>query len=203
MQDTWNVLVTGGTRGIGRAIAERLGAEGHRVAILGRDPGHLERACGELRALGNEVWGVQADLEQAGEVAPAVQSAVEQLGGRLDVLINNAGVFDMRPLERMDLAFWQRFLAINLTAPFLATQAALPYLRRAQGQVVQINPVAGKQGFPHNTAYCTTKYGLLGFSEALAAEVEADGLRVRSDLPWADPHGHLQRRGWRLGTTIV
>ncbi|HRV83028.1 MAG TPA: SDR family oxidoreductase, partial [Planctomycetota bacterium] len=162
------VLVTGGSRGIGRAISQRFASAGHRVCVLAKHPETLARALAWSNPAGPPLVGICVDLEDAAAVPGATQAALRALGGSLDVLINNAGLFDMAPIERTTLEVWNRFLAVNLTAPFLVTQACLPALRESSaGHIINISSIAGRQGFPQNTAYCTTKYGLRGFSDAL------------------------------------
>ena len=186
MSNPKRILVTGGSRGIGKAIAERFAAEGYEVAILASREETLQQALREAKQAGFAWKGTAVDLENPPTVQAAIKRVITQLGGTLDVLVNNAGVFDMAPLEETTLAMWQRFLTINLTGPFLVTQACLPALREAgEAHVLNISSVAGQQGFPHNTAYCTTKYGLRGFSDALRAELSEEGIQVSTIYPGA------------------
>ncbi len=184
MKDKRAILVTGGSRGIGQAIATRFGQAGHGVFILARRQETIDKAIEKARTQGWSLNGACVDFSQSPGIASSVEHAVEALGGRLDVLVNNAGIFDMASLERTDEAMWARFMQINLTAPYLVTQAALPALRQgSNGQVINILSVAAKQGFPHNTVYCTSKYGLRGMSDALREELRPDGIRVSSIYP--------------------
>ncbi len=180
------ILITGGSRGIGQAIATRFAQEGYQVGILSRSPATLERALQEARDRGEHWVGASVDMENLAAIGPTIKAVVESLGGSLDVLVNNAGIFDMAPIEKVSLAMWQRFLTINLTGPFLVTQAALAALRKSsQGHIINISSVAGLQGFPDNTAYSTTKYGLRGFSDSLREELAPDGISVSTVYPGA------------------
>lgn len=180
------ILITGGSRGIGQAIATRFAQEGYQVGILSRSPATLERALQEARDRGEHWVGASVDMENLAAIGPTMKAVVESLGGSLDVLVNNAGIFDMAPIEKVSLAMWQRFLTINLTGPFLVTQAALAALRKSsQGHIINISSVAGLQGFPDNTAYSTTKYGLRGFSDSLREELAPDGISVSTVYPGA------------------
>ncbi len=162
------VLVTGAGRGIGRAIALAFAREGAQLALLARSQDQLEAVAEEVREAGGVAHVIVADLSAPHAVAPAAQRAVAALGGAVDVVINNAGIFDMRPIEELTLEFWEQMLAINLTAPMLVTQAALPGLEAGQDAVViLVASVAAETGYPGNTAYCASKYGFTGVANAL------------------------------------
>lgn len=178
------VLVTGAGRGIGRAIALAFAREGAQLALLARSQDQLEAVAEEVREAGGVAHVIVADLSAPHAVAPAAQRAVAALGGAVDVVINNAGIFDMRPIEELTLEFWEQMLAINLTAPMLVTQAALPGLEAGQDAVViLVASVAAETGYPGNTAYCASKYGLKGFADALREDLVPRGIAVRSVYP--------------------
>lgn len=178
------VLLTGAGRGIGRATALALGRGGAHVALLARSSKELEQVAGEVRDLGGSASVFVVDLSCPEQVAPAIEAAVDALGGSLDLLINNAGIFNVAPIDGMDLAFWQRMLDVNLTAPMLVTQAALPALRLvSEPTIICVASIAAELGFPGNTAYCASKYGLKGFADALRADLAPLGIAVRTVYP--------------------
>lgn len=166
-------LVTGGRSGIGQAIARRLASEGARVftAQRGQDAEHE---------------GIEADL--ADPLAPAaVVAEIVAKAGRLDVLVNNAGMMQEALVEETSLSDWERNLAVNLTAPFLLTRAALPHLRATKGSIVNIGSIEGLGSNPRHAAYCATKAGLHGLTRAVAVDHGAEGIRCNAVAPgWID-----------------
>jgi 3-oxoacyl-[acyl-carrier protein] reductase len=173
-------LVTGGSRGIGLAIAKAFAGAGGSVAITGRDPSDLDRAAADL---GASALAVQADGRSADAVAAAVGQAVKRFGG-LDVLVNNAGIGRFANVADMPIADWQATIDTNLTAVFYYCHAAIPHLRsRGGGWIVNISSLAGKNPFIGGAAYCASKAGLNAFSEALMQEVRYDNIRVTYVMP--------------------
>jgi NAD(P)-dependent dehydrogenase (short-subunit alcohol dehydrogenase family) len=173
-------LVTGGSRGIGYAIAEALTARGAAVVITGRTSSDLD---GAKQRLGRQALAVQADARDPQQVAGAVQQAVDRFGG-LDVLINNAGVGVFRNLSDMSASDWQAVIDTNLSAVFYYCHAAIPHLRaRGGGWIINISSLASKNPFVGGTAYCASKAGLNALSEALMQEVRYDNIRVSYVLP--------------------
>jgi NAD(P)-dependent dehydrogenase (short-subunit alcohol dehydrogenase family) len=153
---------------------------------LARSEGELEEVAREVRSRGGTAVVQTIDLTQPAEIGPAVAAAIAGLGGGLDVLINNAGLFDMHPLETMGLEFWQRMLDVNLTAPMLVSQACLEALGRGIDPVIiNVASVAAESGFPGNAAYCASKYGLRGLGEAMRCDLEPRGIAVRCVYPRA------------------
>lgn len=177
-------IVTGGSRGIGYAIAGALLGEGAAVSLCGRTAADVERAVAALQATpGGKVMGRPCDVRAYGQVEDLVAATVETFGG-LDVLVNNAGVGGRAPLADMPLAMWSEILETNLTGVFHCCRAAIPALRRrGGGYIVNIGSLAGKNAFPEGTAYNASKFGLVGFSEALMQEVRHDGIRVSYVMP--------------------
>jgi NAD(P)-dependent dehydrogenase (short-subunit alcohol dehydrogenase family) len=174
-------IVTGGSRGIGLAIAEALIAHGARVAILGRDQEHLNLATARFPK--DAVLGIRADVAQAGESRLAVEAAVAQFGG-LDVLVNNAGVGRFGNVADMTDGDWNDVIGTNLTGVFNCCRAALPHLKsRGGGWVINISSLAGSNPFVGGAAYCASKAGLNAFSEALMQEVRYDNIRVSYIMP--------------------
>ena len=173
-------LITGGSKGIGFAIAEALVSQGARVMITGRDAADLERAQARL---GPRALSVSADARLADEVERAVQATVDGHGG-LDVLVNNAGIGIFKNAADMSSAEWQSIIDTNLSGVFYYCHAAIPHLRRrGGGWIVNISSLAGKNPFTGGAAYCASKAGLNAFSEALMQEVRYDNIRVTYVMP--------------------
>jgi 3-oxoacyl-[acyl-carrier protein] reductase len=181
-----SALVTGGSRGIGLAIAEALLAAGAGVVITGRDQSHLDAARTRLggadRALADRLHVLRADVRNSGAAAAAVAAAVERFGG-LDVLINNAGVGIFGNVAEMDESSWNDVIATNLTGVFSFCRAAIPPLRTRGGWIINISSLAGQNPFAGGAAYCASKAGLNAFTEALMHEVRHDNIRVSCILP--------------------
>jgi NAD(P)-dependent dehydrogenase (short-subunit alcohol dehydrogenase family) len=177
-------FVTGGSRGIGLAIARALVADGVQVVVTGLRSGHLAAARPAIEAAGPaSVETLQADVRQYDEVKRAVDAAVARFGG-LDFLINNAGVGIFKEVADMDPAEWSKVIDTNLTGVFNACHAAIPHLRRRGGGfIINISSLAGKNAFATAAAYCASKSGLNAFSEALMQEVRYDGIRVSYVMP--------------------
>jgi 3-oxoacyl-[acyl-carrier protein] reductase len=177
-------FVTGGSRGIGLAIARALSAEGVQVAITGRSPSHLSAARPAIEAAGpGRVETLQADMRSYDEVKHALDAAAARFGG-LDILINNAGVGIFTEVASMAPAQWAEVIDTNLTGVFNACHAALPHLRaRRGGFIVNISSLAGKNAFAGGAAYCASKSGLNAFSEALMQELRYDDIRVSYVMP--------------------
>ena len=177
-------LVTGGSRGIGLAIARALVAEGVKVAITGRSAAHLSAAVTKVEAAGpGAVETLQADVRRYDEVKGAIAATVARFGG-LDFLINNAGVGVFTDVATMTPEQWAEVIDTNLTGVFNACQAALPHLRRRGGGfIINISSLAGKNPFKGAAAYCASKAGLNAFSEVLMQEVRYDNIRVSYVMP--------------------
>ena len=174
------VLVTGGSRGIGLAIARRLGNEGARLVLAARNEAALRKA-------GEEVPGgamvVKADVTRPWQVQRLFR-AVERQRGQLDVLINNAGVFTFKPFVSTSLDEWHCNIHTNLTALFLCTQAALPLLRRSRSaHLVNILSVSSLHAFANCSAYTASKFGALGLTRVLREELRPLKIRVTGILP--------------------
>jgi meso-butanediol dehydrogenase/(S,S)-butanediol dehydrogenase/diacetyl reductase len=165
------VLVTGAASGIGRATAERFLADGDTVAALDLHPSVPDGATFH-----------ECDVSSALSVAAAVAAVVEA-HGRLDVVANVAGVLQMGRFEDISEAEWTRVLAVNLTGPFLVSQAALPHLRATKGCIVNVASVAGLQGQAYTAAYCASKGGVVLLTKALAVELSPEGIRVNCVCP--------------------
>jgi 3-oxoacyl-[acyl-carrier protein] reductase len=171
-------LVTGGSRGIGAAVALRLARDGADVALTYRaERDRAAKVVAEIEALGRRALAVRADSADPAAVIAAVERAVAEFG-RLDVLVNNAGIFPYGPFEQMGLDELDRTLAVHVRAPFVAAQAASPHLRRG-GRIISIGSnLAERVADPGVTAYAMSKAALTGFSRALARELGPRGITV-------------------------
>tara|TARA_R110002126_G_scaffold25583_3_gene87456 strand:- start:1857 stop:2555 length:699 start_codon:yes stop_codon:yes gene_type:complete len=180
------ILITGGNRGIGRAIALRFAREGAQICILARDSDALDGVVAEIEAAGGSAIAAQANLRDHGSIEAGVYRAVDFFEGEMDVLVNNAGIFDIQSFEDTDLTLWSRILEVNLTGPFVVLQEALSAIKESpKGHIFNVSSTAGKQGFAGSTAYCASKYGLRGFSDALREELRGDNVRVSTVYPGA------------------
>ncbi len=173
-------VVTGGTKGIGRAIAEDLLEQGGRVVVGARTEADVARVADEL---GGHARGVVCDVRSADDCAALIGTAVDAFGG-LDILVNNAGIGIFKPVEEMTVEEWDRLQGTNVNGLFYCSHAAIPHLKeRGGGWIINIGSLAGKNAFPGGAAYNTSKFGLIGFSEALMQEVRHDGIRVSYIMP--------------------
>jgi 3-oxoacyl-[acyl-carrier protein] reductase len=178
-----SAVVTGGSKGIGRAVAEALARYGVSVVIGARTAGEVERAAAEITARGGGATvAVPCDVRRPEDCAALVARAVDSFG-RLDVLINNAGLGIFSPVAEMSTAQWLQQIETNLNGVFFCTREALPHLKQRGGWIINIGSLAGKNAFPGGAAYNATKFGLIGFSEALMQEVRHDGVRVSYVMP--------------------
>ena len=192
--------VTGGTRGIGRAIVERLLAEGVSVAFCGRTAESVDRAVTELRSRG-KVFGHAADVSQAGDVRRFFE-AVDGAFGGLDILVNNAGAGVFRKVGEMSAEDWHRNIDLNLNGPFYCSREALPRFRnRGGGFIVNISSLAGKNAFSGGAGYNASKFGLNGFGEALMLDHRHDNVRVSSIMPGSVDTGFSGGPSNRSGDT--
>lgn len=173
------VLLTGATGGIGRAVAARLARGGAELALVGRRGAILEEMAKGLGAL-----AVAGDLADEAFVERLPPRVLEAWGAEPDILINNAGVFELVPFASSELATFEQHLAVNLRAPFHLIRMWLPgMVERRAGQIINIGSLAGRKAFHGNTAYSASKFGLRGLHEVLVEEVRGTGVRVT----WIEP----------------
>jgi NAD(P)-dependent dehydrogenase (short-subunit alcohol dehydrogenase family) len=204
--DSMVAVVTGGSRGIGLAIATALTGRGARVAIVGRDQSHLDRAVAALPQ--DAAVGVRADVGNAAEAASAIDAASRRFGG-LDVLVNSAGIGTFGTVAEMSIADWSGVIGTNLTGVFHCCHAALPHLKaRGGGWIVNISSLASTNPFVGGAAYCASKAGLNAFTEALMQEVRYDNIRVSCVLPGSVATGFGGRSGdtgadWKVAASDV
>jgi NAD(P)-dependent dehydrogenase (short-subunit alcohol dehydrogenase family) len=202
-------IVTGGSRGIGFAIARMLLANGAQVTVTGLDEAHLSAARRRLEGAGpGSVEALRADVRRYNDVRQAVDATVARFGG-LDYLVNNAGVGVFANVADMTVDDWARVIDTNLTGVFHACHAALPHLRRrGGGYIVNISSLAGTNAFTGGAAYCASKSGLNAFSEALMQEVRYDDIRVSYVMPGSVAtgfSGNEETRGadWKISPDEV
>jgi NAD(P)-dependent dehydrogenase (short-subunit alcohol dehydrogenase family) len=177
------VLVTGAGRGIGRATAIAFAREGARVALQGRTKKNLLDVQKELKDLGARSCVLPGDVSEEGTVARSVAATEQQLGP-VDVLVNNAGIMALGPIEHIDALAFDRILAVNLRGPFLMMRAVLPEMKaRRKGHIINIASTAGKRGFAGGGPYCASKFGLAGLSEVALYEARGSDVRVTCVFP--------------------
>jgi NAD(P)-dependent dehydrogenase (short-subunit alcohol dehydrogenase family) len=177
------VLITGGSRGLGLIIARRMVREHARVAICARDRDELERARRELVAAGGDVLTVACDITDRAQVEQMVGIVQSRFGG-VDVLINNAGVIEVGPMEMMDIAEYEEAMCTHFWGPLYTTLAVLPAMKKqGGGRIVNIASIGGKVSVPHLLPYSASKFALVGLSEGLRAELAKDGIVVTTVCP--------------------
>jgi NAD(P)-dependent dehydrogenase (short-subunit alcohol dehydrogenase family) len=178
-----SVLITGGSRGLGLVIARQMAAEGARITIVARDADELERARQIVLPGGGDITCIVGDVSKPADAESMVRDVVERTG-RIDVLINNAGVIKVGPLAHMDLADFEEALAVHFRGPLHAMLTALPVMRRqAFGRIVNIASVGGQVAVPHLAPYCASKFALVGLSDSIRSEVARAGIYVTTVTP--------------------
>ena len=189
-------IVTGGTEGIGRAIAEALGGRGARVALCARTASTVEESVTALRDAGVRTIGRVCDVSDEHQVVEFVDVARAELGP-IDVLVNNAGLAHWGPADEMTVAAFDETMAVNVRGIFLMTRAVLPEMKaRKHGHIVNIASLAGRNPVPNAAAYSASKHAVLGFSKSVFAEVRQFGVRVTAVCPgsvvtpFSDKGGH-------------
>jgi ketoreductase len=186
-------LVTGASRGIGEAISRRFGADGARVALAARDEEACARIAREIEREGGEAIALVCDVTDARSVARAV-SATAAKWGRIDVLVNNAGVGGPTPLSERDDSRWDAIIATNLTAVFRVTREVLPHLSDG-GRVLNMSSVLGRFGVAGHGAYAATKHGVIGLTRSFALELAPRQITVNAICPgWVETD--MGRAGW-------
>lgn len=178
-------LITGGARGIGFDVAERLVREGASVFICGRDPSRLESALGRLRELAGvtRAEGTLVDVRRYSDCQSAVHRAVERFG-RLDILVNNAGIGIFKAVDQLTPEEWDATIQTNLSGAFYCCREAIPIMRQhGGGHIFNISSLLAVHPIPKGTAYNASKFGLNGFSEAMMQDVRYDGIRVTIIMP--------------------
>jgi NAD(P)-dependent dehydrogenase (short-subunit alcohol dehydrogenase family) len=177
-------MITGGARGIGKAIATAYAREGAKLALCARTAAELDQTVGELRALRAEAEGWICDVALEDSAKEFVARTFKKFG-RIDVLVNNAGVMTRPvPMTEVDIKKWDYTIAVNLRGPFLITQAVLPIMmKQKSGSIINVSSMIGRGAYANFLAYATSKWGLEGFTQTLAAEARSSNIRVNSVDP--------------------
>lgn len=177
-------LITGGGRGIGKAVAIAYARAGAKLALCARTASELEQSVSELRALKTEAEGWICDVSLEEPVKQFVAGAHEKFG-RIDVLVNNAGVMTRPvPMTELNVRKWDYTMAVNLRGPFLVTQAVLPVMiKQKSGSIINVSSMIGRGAYANFIAYATSKWGLEGFTQTLAVEARSSNIRVNSVEP--------------------
>lgn len=193
-------IVTGSTKGIGLAIAERMVNEGARVVVNGRN---TEAVAAVVDRLGDASYGVSCDVGDPAACAAMVEESVAHFG-QLDVLVNNAGLGIFKPITELSVEEWRLQVDVNLGGVFYCSKAAIPHLAASgDGYIVNIGSLASRNSFANGTGYNASKFGLLGMTEAMMLDVRHEGIRVSLVMPGSvntpfNNHEHSAERGWKL-----
>lgn len=196
-------LITGGTKGIGLGVAEMLIKEGYKVAITGRNAETVEAAAAQLNQLQEgAALGVVADVRNFDSQQAAVNQVLEKWG-RLDVLVANAGVGHFAPIETLTLEQWQETIDINLTGVFYSTKASLAALTASKGYLITIASLAGTNFFANGSAYNASKFGLVGFTQAVMMDVRSAGIKATTIMPGSvathfNNHEPSEKDAWKI-----
>jgi len=176
-------LITGASRGIGFAIARRLGRMGAHVSICGRDQAKLDQSAASLRGEGIETLAVRADVARGDEISSLVHKTQQEVGP-IDILVNNAGTGVFGPFQEFEEADWNAVMDTNLKSVFLACRAVAPeMIRRQTGHIINISSLAGKNTFANGAIYCASKWGLMGLTGSMAEDLRGYGIRVSAICP--------------------
>src|SRR6266496_4656954 len=177
------VPITGGSRGLGLVLARRICAAGRKQALLARDNDELTRAKTDLTGRGGRAFTIQCDLLDSEQIHLAVRQTIDRFG-KIDILINNAGVIEVGPLEHMAREDFERAMGVHFWAPFELTMQVIPEMRIwGGGRIVNISSIGGKVAVPHLAPYCASKFALTGFSDAVRAELARDKIYVTTVAP--------------------
>jgi 3-oxoacyl-[acyl-carrier protein] reductase len=178
-----SALITGASRGIGFAIAQRLGRLGARIALCGRHQDTLDAACARLRDEAIDALALTADVSRSDQVSSLVEKTLARFGA-VDFLVNNAGTGRFGPVQDFSESDWDNILDTNLKGVFLVSRAIVPsMISRGSGHIVNISSLAGKNSFPGGSLYCASKWGLLGLTYCMAEDLRAHGIRVTAICP--------------------
>jgi NAD(P)-dependent dehydrogenase (short-subunit alcohol dehydrogenase family) len=177
------VLITGGSRGLGLVLARQLADEGARIAIVARTQSDLDKAAADLRGRGADVLAFVGDIRDRRQAQDAVERTINRFG-RLDGLINVAGIIQVGPMEHMQLADYEDAMATHFWGPYYTMEAAIPSMRQqGGGHIVNISSIGGLVAVPHLTPYSASKHALVGLSDGWRAEVAKDGIQITTVCP--------------------
>jgi NAD(P)-dependent dehydrogenase (short-subunit alcohol dehydrogenase family) len=194
------VVITGGGRGIGRAIARRFADQGAAVVVAARTKPEVEGVAAEIQTAGGNALAVVADVSREQDCEKIVRAARERFGA-IHILVNNGGIYGpVEPVEKVTPSEWDEVVAVNLRGPFLLSRLVLPEMyQRGSGAILNVASVAAKAAFPLNSPYAASKAGLLGLTRTLAAEAARKGVRVNALSPGPVPETKMsQDLGRRL-----
>jgi NAD(P)-dependent dehydrogenase (short-subunit alcohol dehydrogenase family) len=176
-------LISGGSRGLGLVLARHICDQGGNVALLARDPDELSRAKADLTARGREVLTVQCDLLDRDQIQASVRKVIDHFD-RIDILINNAGIIEVGPLDHMTREDYDRAMRVHFWAPYELISQIVPEMRlRGGGRIVNITSIGGKVAVPHFAPYSASKFALTGFSDAVRTELARDNVMVTTVAP--------------------
>ncbi len=176
-------VVTGGGRGIGRAIAMEFAKNGAKVVLASPTPSELKETAGKIEALGGKALTVQTDITKLNDIKKMLEKTVKKFG-RIDIFVNNAGILHNGPFADVPDKKIDAIVNVNLTGLMHCTKEAIPYMKKqGSGLIINISSVAGKHGYPDLAVYCATKFGIIGFTESLAQELEKDKIGVYAICP--------------------
>lgn len=176
-------VITGGGRGIGRAIAIGFAQEGARVVLAARTKAEVDAVATEVRERGAQALAVRCDVTDESQVKSMVKTALDEFG-QVDVMVNNAGAGNLRPVWGIPLSGWERIIAVNLTGTFLCTKHVWKPMRGAGGgSIINVSSLGGRRGYPLLAAYCASKWGQIGFTIACAEEGKPDNIRANALAP--------------------
>jgi NAD(P)-dependent dehydrogenase (short-subunit alcohol dehydrogenase family) len=202
--DGKTAVVTGGSKGIGYSIGEYLARAGANVVISARNADEVKAAADRLNELGaGTVIGVQADVRSYEDVQRMIAAAAE-LGDGLDILINNAGVGGFAPVDQISVDLWHTIIETNLNGVFYCCREAVPHMRkRGAGWIINIGSLAGKNPFAGGAAYNASKFGIVGFSEAMMLDVREDNIRTSYIMPgsvatYFNDHTPNEADAWKI-----
>src|SRR5438093_903424 len=177
------VLITGGSRGLGLVLAREICARGGNVALIARDPDELARAKADLSQQGGKVLTIQCDLLDSGQIQAAVRRTIDRFT-KIDILINNAGIIEVGPLEHLTREDFNRAMRLHFWAPYELISHVVPEMRIwGGGRIVNISSIGGKIAVPHMASYSASKFALTGFSDAIRAELARDNIHVTTVAP--------------------
>ena len=176
-------IVTGGGKGIGKAISISLAKGGADIVVAARTAEDVKQTASEIEALGKRALGLSIDITSEAQIGEMVKKTMGTFG-RIDILVNNAGIISDGMVEDMTLAAWQTAIDTNLTGPFLCCREVLGIMKRQGcGKIITISSMSGRRGLPNSSAYCASKYGLTGLMDSLAKEVGKDNITVTTIFP--------------------
>lgn len=178
-------IVTGGGRGIGRAICKSLALDGCNIVTFSRTKNEIKSIEKEIRDLGVEAYGFKADVRSKKDVGKVVKSCIDQFG-KIDILINNAGICVFKSILEISDEKWNEIVDTNLKGVIICTRAVLPcMIKHGYGRIINISSLAGQRGVWHLAVYCATKFGVRGFTQSLAKEIEDLNIKTYAVCPGA------------------